>query len=30
MLLRLKLTGFTEINEKQMQIQNEQQNMYVP
>lgn len=30
MLLRPKLTGFTEINEKQMQIQNEQQNMYVP
>lgn len=29
MLLRHKLTEFTEMNEKEMQIQNEQQNMYV-
>lgn len=30
MLLRPKLSEFTEMNEKQMQIQNEQQKIYVP
>lgn len=29
MLLTIKLTEFTEMNENQMQIQNEQQNMHV-